>query len=156
MIDFTLVQQHARDIVATAEPFASEATEGIPLVHKDTGNIYEAEQRSLLHKGYYATVLPLLDGDQVAQGGSTGVIDAGVAVRVAINPAGTQDQSNSGAYIPPKDIYQLVKAVKQTLLGWKKLVEAERYKLAQKCFLIDDTDPGELAYVLFFTKRCVL
>lgn len=142
MINFKDVQTHAYDLIKVATSFAGSPLKAI----KDDGHQHDAEQALLRTAGYHATVLPLLDADLIGEGAGASIIDAGLAIRVAVNPAIT----------PTPDAYALIREVKQTLTSWDPPKnEAERYRVADKAFIIDDTDPGEIAYILFFTKRCV-
>lgn len=145
---------HLKDIQALAAAqilahatFAASGETPAEVVLIDDGKQQPAEDAALLERGHAVTVLPILDGETIDQGVDEAVVSAGVAVRVAINPE-----------TATKNIYQLIADAKQAVIGYDGGTVRNpnnRFKVAQKAFTIDGSDPGLLAYILFFEKRCV-
>lgn len=146
MMSFATVRTTALAAIAAVAPFAADATADVPMVHLDNGKVKSLEEASLRANGYYATVLPIHDGDTVSQGGKKAVTDVTFPVRVAIRPGGTVTME------------ALLPAVIGALLQWDPPVPnpADRFNLATTAFVFDESDPGEHGYFIFVTKRCVL
>lgn len=145
MMSFATIRTTAVAAIAAVAPFLADTTAERPMVHLDNGHVKKLEEASLREKGYYATVLPVIDGDIVNQGAKKAVSDVNFAVRVAIRPGGTSTMET------------LLPAVIGALLQWDPVVPnpADRFNLATNAFIFDESDPGEHAYFIYFTKRCV-
>jgi hypothetical protein len=138
MIALKDIQQKVVDLIKAHATFATEA------VLKDDGKQQKDEQTALNAAGHAVTVLPLLDGDLVDQGKDEAIVRVGVAVRVAINPEKAT-----------KDIYALITDAKGAVIGYDGGTVKNpnnRFKLAERTMTLDPTDPGLLAYILFFDK----
>lgn len=138
MLHLKDVQQKTADLIVAHATFAGES------VLVDLGKASPDEETALGNAGHVVTVLPLLDGDTVNQGASEALLQVGVAVSIRINP----EKST-------KNIYQLLVDAKDAVTGWKPLNPNDRFALAEKAFVVDDSDPGSLGFILFFRKKCV-
>lgn len=145
MTKFSEARELTRSILAAAAPYVTDTTAARPMVHVDNGLANPKEELCLKEIGYYATVLPILDGDLVNQGGKAAVVDVAIPVRIAIKPGKN------------RNVEALLEDTKGTLLSWdpNPANPANRFKLAEMPFVVDDSDPGEFAYILFFVKRVV-
>lgn len=142
---------HLLSLVLLAEPFVAATTAGQTVAFVDDGRQNVAEETAFREAGFFARVLPPLEAKTVSQGAGRGVVDVGLAVRLAVNPGWT----NSAGENAPADIWTLIQNVKAQVLGWDPpAVERERYQLGETALSLDLSDPGQLAYLLFFQKRC--
>jgi hypothetical protein len=147
MTELKDVQQLTATQILAHATFAASGATPAEAVLVDDGKQETAENTALLAAGHVVTVLPILDGETIDQGGDKALVNVGVAVRIAINPEKAT-----------KNVYQLIADAKAAVLGYDGGTvkhPKNRFSLAQKAFTIDGSDPGLLAYILFFEKRCV-
>jgi len=146
---FDDIQEHVETLLKATPRFAdvpAAEEDHREKVLLDDGHTQNLQANALRDYGFYALILPLLDGDLVQQGGPRATVDVGIAVRVAVNP------TKEG--VP--HVTTLMTEVKETLLAWAPPALAkERYRIAEKAFVLTQDDAGEFAYNLFFVKQAV-
>jgi len=138
MVLFKDLQTHATALIAAHAFFTGQT------VLEDRGNKEKEIEEALRTIGQAVAVPLILDGvtSTGAQGGGTAILDCGLAVLLKQNPKKAS-----------LDIYEMMVAVKAALLGYNSRNPNDVYRMSDKAFIVDDTDPGAITYHLFFDKR---
>jgi hypothetical protein len=141
VIALSAVQEQVRTLIAASAYFADVT------VLADDGTKFPEEEDALRNTGHCVTVLPLLDGQTVGNATGSAILSVSIAVRVAINPE-----------LATLDIYEMVSQVIAAVLNYGLANKQDRFELARgaKCFTVDDSDPGLMAYIVFFDKAAYI
>jgi hypothetical protein len=143
------VQMTARGLIAAHATFSAlAAARVLPLTKATSGKTRSLEESAIrTSPGWVVNVHPVIDGDTTDQAAKTAVVDAGVAVSVAMNPKFTV-----------ADIDQLGADLKDALTNVANpAVPSDRFYIdPDKAFVIVTDDEGLREYMWFFRRKCVL
>lgn len=136
------VQPHAVQLIA-AHPYLAGQT-----VLADLGLSDKDVEKALRDRGICVRVLPLDNGQRRDTGSRRSPISLSVLVVTEISPA--VNAANAG-----KDIYLVMAAVEEALLGYVGINPNDAYQPGEEAFNFLDADPGLLVYIQTFQKLAV-
>jgi hypothetical protein len=140
MMPLAEIKPTCRNLILAQPLWADEA------VLDDEGLSTKAEETALLTDGHVCVVLPLLSASLADQAGTVAIADVGVGILVSINPK-----------LASKKMLELMQAVRTALLeSYTAATPADKFRLAERPFVLQDDDPGLLSYLLLFVKRATL
>lgn len=98
-------------------------------------------------RGCVVVVPPVVRAVRRDKGGRTLLMDAEVAVRVAVNP-----QVNAQVGGAQRNVYLLIQAVAKAVMDWTPTPGDYRFEVAEEWLQLVTNDPGLIAYELSFSK----
>ena len=98
-------------------------------------------------RGCLVVVPPVVRAVRRDKGGRTLLMDAEIAVRVAVNP-----QVNAQVGGAQRNVYLLVQAVAKAVMDWTPAPGDYRFEVAEEWLQLVTNDPGLIAYELSFAK----
>jgi len=144
MIKLEDLQEHARGLIAANAYFSGET------VLAELGLSSDDRESALNTRGFCISVLPIDEGRKSSQGAGAAVKSVSVVCLLEIQP-----KVNAGTGGAGKDIYQALRAVESSLLGYSPVNPSDRYSVHERAWDFSDHDPGLLAYLQNFIKLVV-